>query len=83
MKKLLQACVRDYAWIHTSIGLAGNLCFVIGSVLFMQEKQDLGIRFFIIGSAGMLIGSLGNAIVMYVERQWRKAEDGGNGSVRR
>jgi hypothetical protein len=83
MGKLLQAFVRDYAWVHTSIGLLGNLCFVIGSLLFLQEKQDLGTWFFIIGSAGMSIGSLGNAIVMYVERQWRKAEDSGNGSARR
>lgn len=53
--------LRDYKWIHTSIGLMGNFCFFVGSVFFLWNNTEFpGVILFIIGSAGMLIGSLGD-----------------------
>lgn len=75
MKKLVVRCVRQYAWIHTSIGLFGNVCFVAGSLLFMAQRKDLGIVLFVAGSTGMLIGNLGNALAMAMERKWQHQQE--------
>lgn len=75
MRRLIEICVRDYAWIHTIIGLLGNVAFVTGSVLFLMQQQQQGILFFIAGSLGMLIGNLGNAVVMMIERRWRRERE--------
>lgn len=72
MKRLIELGVKDYVWIHTAIGLLGNVCFVIGSLLFLDQDRHIGTLFFIAGSIGMLIGSLGNAIAMAVERRWKR-----------
>lgn len=62
---------HEFAWIHVGLGLIGNLSFAVGSVLFLFEPlKTVGIWLFIVGSFGMLIGSIGNAIVKY-------ANDGG------
>lgn len=71
MKRLLEICVKDYAWIHTAIGLIGNICFIIGSLLFLDQDRTLGTYFFIVGSTGMFIGNVGNAVVMAIEQHWR------------
>lgn len=71
MKRLIEICIRDYAWIHATIGLLGNIAFVAGSLLFLDQQQHHGTLFFITGSVGMLIGNLGNAVVMAVERRWK------------
>jgi hypothetical protein len=56
--------VSNYEWIHTSLGLLGNLAFLLGSVLFLWEStKQTGVWLFIFGAAGMLIGSIGRAIV--------------------
>ncbi len=69
MKQAIQEFVTNYQWIHTSLGLIGNLSFLVGSIFFLwSSTQTLGVWLFIIGSAGMLIGSLGDAFVM-VERK--------------
>lgn len=75
MKRLIELCVRDYVWIHTAIGLLGNICFVIGSLLFLNQDKHVGTLFFIAGSSGMLIGSVGNAVVMAVEHRWRRRKE--------
>ena len=80
MKTLLNTCIKEYTWIHTSIGLLGNICFIIGSVLFMRQNQSLGIWFFIAGSTGMLIGNAGNAAAMYVQQRWRRRRGEQKGS---
>ncbi|RFA29995.1 hypothetical protein CAI21_08700 [Alkalilimnicola ehrlichii] len=75
MNDLLTRCVEQYTWIHTTIGLIGNICFVAGSILFLREIQNLGTVFFIIGSTGMLIGNIGNTIAMKLARDWRKKQE--------
>jgi len=60
--------VRDYRWIHTGIGLLGNGAFLIGSIFFLWESlKPAGIWLFIIGAAGMLVGSIGDAILIESE----------------
>ncbi len=62
--------LRDFPWIHLGVGLAGNLLFVIGSVLFFFDRlQTAGIWLFVIGSAGMLVGSVGEVLVRVEKRR--------------
>lgn len=60
----MQRFVRNYEWIHTSLGLVGNTAFLVGSVFFLWESlRRAGTWLFIVGAFGMLVGSLGRAIV--------------------
>lgn len=60
----LKRFVKHYAWIHTLLGILGNACFLIGSIFFFYESLiNFGIWLFVIGSLGMLIASLGEAII--------------------
>ena len=64
IKKILD----DYEWVHTGLGIVGNVCFLVGSVLFLWEStKSTGVWLFIVGALGMLIGSVGAAVVR-VER---------------
>ncbi|NCP19758.1 MAG: hypothetical protein GW855_11440 [Erythrobacter sp.] len=72
MSGTLRLIVKDYGWIHTSIGLIGNVLFVIGSVLFLpsfSSLQTLGVWLFIVGSFLMMIGAAGQLGVKIVERR--------------
>ena len=61
--------ICNYRWIHTTLGLTGNSLFLVGSVLFLWSSlQTAGVWLFIVGSAGMLIGSIGGAVVEAEER---------------
>lgn len=65
--------ISDFRWIHRGLGLIGNFSFFVGSVCFLYQALlgfglvigELGVWLFIIGSFGMLIGSLGEAMVRY------------------
>ncbi|MFP4437635.1 MAG: YrhK family protein [Chloroflexaceae bacterium] len=51
--------------MHTIIGIIGNVCFFVGSIFFLFDTlQTAGTWLFIFGSLGMLISSVGSAIVM-------------------
>jgi hypothetical protein len=66
----------DRPWFHLGIGLFGNTTFVVGSVLFLNESlQQAGVWLFILGSSGMLLGSLGELLAR-VERHIRRREHG-------
>jgi len=74
----LENFVDGYSWIHTSIGLIGNIYFVIGSVMFMSPAwKQTAVWFFLTGSSGMLIGTLGNALAMELDCRWRRQQDRG------
>jgi hypothetical protein len=51
------------------LGLLGNLLFFAGSVLFLfdQQLQLMGVWGFVVGSFLMLVGSIGEVLVKYVQ----------------
>jgi hypothetical protein len=62
----LKHLLEDFHWFHTTIGLVGNLCFFVGSVMFLWEAtKTAAIWLFILGSLGMLLGSVGDAFVSW------------------
>jgi hypothetical protein len=69
----IRILVQDYGWIHLGLGLAGNVAFLVGSVLFLpalEAYKTLGVWLFIAGAALMAIGSLGQLLVQL----WRSEE---------
>ena len=71
-RKLLREFVRDYPRIHLTLGLLGNTTFLVGSVFFLYEPplQTVGTWLFIIGSLGMLLGSIGSVLVKVEKGEW-------------
>ena len=68
----LRAFLKEYEWIHLTLGIIGNISFFVGSIFFLYESlKQAGTWLFIIGSFGMLIGSLGNALVKYEHKKQR------------
>ena len=64
MPRTLDQLVTDYDWVHTLLGLVGNVAFFVGSIFFLFESlKTPGVWLFIIGSFGMLIGSVGRVVV--------------------
>lgn len=61
----LLAVINRYRAIHTVMGIIGNTLFLTGSVLFLSGSRTTAIWLFIAGSTGMLIGSVGSAMVEY------------------
>lgn len=59
----IKKIIEDYDWVHTGLGIVGNVCFLVGSVLFLWEStKTAGVWLFIAGASGMLIGSVGSAV---------------------
>ena len=81
MSSPIKILVQEFGWIHTGIGLCGNVLFFAGSVMFLPglgrvginppsdplEWQTVGVWFFIVGAAFMGIGSLGSLFVKIYE----------------
>ncbi|APE19108.1 hypothetical protein BOH72_12060 [Mycobacterium sp. WY10] len=68
------SCLRAFPWAHLAVGLLGNTLFVIGSVLFFWESvKTVAIWLFVIGSAGMLLGSVGELLIRIDKH--RRGED--------
>jgi YrhK-like protein len=66
----LRTLVQEFGWIHTGIGLLGNIAFVAGSILFLPVFEPLktfAVWLFIVGATLMLIGNLGDALVKLYE----------------
>jgi hypothetical protein len=62
----LRALVREYGWVHHSLGLFGNITFFAGSILFLprfEPYKTFGVWLFIIGAFFMLIGAVGRLLV--------------------
>jgi len=65
----LRVFLRDYEWVHVSLGLLGNVIFLAGSILFLQpDRQHVATWFFVAGATGMLINSIGSALIAYQRR---------------
>lgn len=77
MSSPLKTLVQEYGWIHTGLGLLGNVAFFVGSVVFLPslekweavgvEWQTVGVWLFIFGSFFMLVGTAGNLLVKVYE----------------
>lgn len=72
----LLALVHRFRAIHIGIGVLGNSLFVAGSLMFLSGSRTTAIWLFIMGSTGMLIGSLGSAAIEYRNHRRRHAEAG-------
>ena len=66
MSNPTRTLVQEYGWVHTGLGLLGNVSFFAGSILFLPAFapwKTTGVWLFIVGSFLMLIGALGNLLV--------------------
>lgn len=71
---MIRTLVQGYEYIHTVVGIIGNLLFVAGSVLFykvFEPYYTFAVSLFVLGSAFMFIGSLGNGL----RRLWQRREE--------
>ena len=57
-RRSLAAFVRRYPYVHQGIGLLGNALFITGSVLFLVQRQPVGVVAFLSGSICMFIGNI-------------------------
>lgn len=64
LRSRVVALVEQFHWLHTSLGLIGNVSFFVGSVFFLFESlKTAGIWLFIVGSLGMMLGSIGDKVI--------------------
>jgi len=54
--------VFRFPQVHLGIGIVGNALFLVGTVLFLVGQQGVGVWFFLVGSCGMLLGSVGEGL---------------------
>jgi hypothetical protein len=60
----LREFATHYRWVHTTVGLLGGASFFVGSVFFLWEAtKAAGIWLFILGSFGMLVDAVGQALI--------------------
>jgi hypothetical protein len=75
-RRALGMFVRRFPELHLGVGLVGNGVFLVGTVLFMTQRQDIGIWFFLVGSSGMFLGALGEVLRIQGKRRlWRTDTD--------
>lgn len=68
-RRWIGATLRNFPWVHLGLGLLGNGAFVVGSVFFLFESlKTAGVWLFVVGSLGMLVGSVGQLLVS-IERK--------------
>lgn len=71
---MIRTLVQDYEYIHLGLGLLGNLSFVVGSVLFYRQFEQLyalAVTLFVAGSMLMFLGSLGSVLKVLYQRAER------------
>ncbi|RKF22562.1 hypothetical protein D6851_04915 [Altericroceibacterium spongiae] len=76
MIELLRLIVKDYGWIHGTIGLVGNCAFFIGSIFFLPDFEawkTAGVWLFIGGSLLMLVGAAGDLAVKFFDSSERRS----------
>ncbi|RAP40564.1 hypothetical protein BYZ73_14245 [Rhodovulum viride] len=70
----LERIVRAYRHWHLSVAVAGNLLFLVGSVLFLptlSSWKTVAVWMFIVGSFLMLIGAFGEVAKAIYEKHDR------------
>lgn len=61
VSRAMASIIERYEWVRLIIGLAGNFLFIIGAVSFLGGYAYSG-WFFLIGSTGMFINTLGDLL---------------------
>lgn len=77
MPNPVKTLVQEYGWIHTGLGLFGNVAFFAGSILFLPRFEPLkvwGVWLFIVGAGFMLVGSAGNLMVKIYDSRREQAK---------
>ncbi|WAL68682.1 YrhK family protein [Amycolatopsis cynarae] len=78
----MRGFIREFPTVHLVIGVAGNVIFFVGSVLFLWSwAEQSAIWLFIIGSFGMMLGAIGQAVYIHERHrlngapgEWRARE---------
>ncbi|SME89741.1 YrhK-like protein [Tistlia consotensis] len=71
--RVVRETVHDFEWVHTLVGVFGNLTFFVGSIFFFWDSwQNAGVWLFVIGSLAMLIGAVGAALSRWERRLLRR-----------
>lgn len=71
--RAVRKTVHDFEWVHTLIGVFGNMTFFVGSIFFFWPTwQTAGVWLFVIGSLAMLVGAIGAAISRWERRLIRR-----------
>ncbi|GAA3223842.1 hypothetical protein GCM10017691_11240 [Pseudonocardia petroleophila] len=67
----LQHVATEFRRLHQGIGVLGGVTFFVGSILFLYDGllQHAAVWLFIVGSAGMLVGNVGSALITYERRE--------------
>ncbi len=65
----LATLVWRFPQVHLATGVVGNVLFVLGSALFMTDRQDSGVVCFLVGSMGMLFGAVGETVRVLGKRR--------------
>lgn len=71
----LEAIVCEYRHWHLTLATIGNTLFLVGSVLFLKTFaawETIAVWMFVIGSALMLVGALGELANSVYEKRERK-----------
>lgn len=75
MIRLIRGFAAEKFWIHTIVGIVGNTGFFVGSVLLLSSSaRNIAIWLFVLGSAGMLLGDIGDGLVHWEERRLKQRE---------
>lgn len=62
----VKSFIREFPAVHLAIGVVGNVIFFVGSVLFIWDATEIAaIWLFIIGSFGMMLGAIGQAVYIH------------------
>lgn len=62
----VRSFVREFPVVHLAIGVAGNVIFFVGSVLFIWSwSEQIAVWLFIVGSFGMMLGAIGQAFYIH------------------
>lgn len=71
--RVVRETVHDFEWVHTLIGVFGNLTFFVGSIFFFWPSwETAGVWLFVLGSLAMLVGAAGAALSRWERRLLRR-----------
>ena len=73
MLRLIRGFAAENFWIHTIVGIIGNTSFFVGSALLLTSStRDIAIWLFVFGSAGMLLGDIGDGLVHWEQSRLKQ-----------